>query len=106
MLERRPLAAVKGKLGAGLVAGVLAAGALTGSMIASNSAGAATVVKGFDVSHYQGSVNLHDAVQQRRSVRLHQGDRGHHVHRPELLGQLHESYNAGVHPRRVPLRPP
>ena len=77
-------------------------------------------VQGFDISHYQSSVNYAGAYNSgARFVMIkvsgpspsifssnpHPGNRGNHIHRPVLLNPLHGSHQRRPDPRRLPLRP-
>lgn len=80
-------------------------------------------VQGFDISHYQSSVNFRGAYSSgarfviiKVSIVIHQahrqftdlsaGHRRHHLHRPRLLHPLHRRHLRRPHPGRIPLRPP
>ncbi len=74
--------------------------------IGAQPAAAAGTLYGVDVSHYQGTINWSSVKSSGQSVRVHQGDPGHHVPRPELQRQLHQRVLRRHDPRRVPLRHP
>jgi len=96
MFSRRPLAGVTGKLGAGLAVGAIAAGALTATLFSSGSAGAATVVKGMDVSGYQGNVSWSTAYNNGARFAYVKATEGTSYTNPYFAQQYNGSYNAGM----------
>jgi len=95
MRVRRPLAGIKSKLGAGVMTGVLVAGAVTATLMSSGSAGAATVVKGMDVSAYQGAVNWTTAYNNGARFAYIKATEGTTYTNSYFSSQYNGSYNAG-----------
>lgn len=95
MLARRPLAALRTKLGTGLLTGAVVAGAVTASLLSSGSASAATVVQGFDVSHYQGTINFSTQYANGARFVYIKATEGTTYTDPSFSANYTNSYNAG-----------
>jgi GH25 family lysozyme M1 (1,4-beta-N-acetylmuramidase) len=97
MFARAPFAGrVRTKLGASLLAATVLTGLATAAAVTSASpAGAATVVKGFDVSHYQGSINYTTQYNAGARFVYAKATEGTTYTDPDFSANYTNSYNAG-----------